>query len=139
MNATSLSNIVDLFIGSRQNSIDPFYISVYAESQLYFDLELIVNNQTQSMTPVIPPRPIQPSPNFSLNQSLIISDLTPRTLNLTLRNPNATLFIIPREGISYILLPSINQMVGNVSFMYNITSLRLFNQSDKVLLELTPD
>lgn len=55
--ATSLSNVVEMKVDLKGNLSMPLYISVYAESQLYFDLELIQEvNTTRSLpTPTIIP------------------------------------------------------------------------------------
>jgi D-alanyl-D-alanine carboxypeptidase len=49
--ATSLSNVVEMKIDLTRNFSAPLYISVYAENQLYFDLELINEVNTTRLIP----------------------------------------------------------------------------------------
>jgi hypothetical protein len=49
--ATSLSNVVEMKFDMTANFSMPLYISVYAENQLYYDLELIKEVNTTKLLP----------------------------------------------------------------------------------------
>ena len=63
--ATSLSKVVEMKIDSKSNFSIPLFISVYAENQLYFELELINDIDTTRLQPA--PSNIPKVQNLTLN------------------------------------------------------------------------
>ena len=91
--ATSLSNVIEMKVDLTGNFSASLYISVYAENQLYYDLELINEVITTRLIPT--PTNIPLVQNLTVNQTQLLTDSSPKSFNFTSRAPNATLFVLP--------------------------------------------